>query len=562
MKKLALVIWLALVLPTKVGAQEYEVTSFSSRIEILRNTDLRITETIEANFNIPKHGIFRYIPSKYKVEGKTWDTHLRVERVNERYTLTHEGNNVVIKIGDPNVTSTGPKTYEITYVVENMVLDFSNHDEVYWNVTGADWDTTIDKASVQVVTPWAKIIKSDCFAGVSGTSDRSCRTVGDSWTAGGLGEGKEMTIVVGLDKENLLEWPGWWDRNWREIGKYLLSLAPALIMGSIWYVRGRDLKYIGSNVYVKQEAAIVRKTGVGEREHLPLVYSPIAGLTPAEVGTIIDQRVDLADVTAEILELARLGYVKIKKVDKDYLFERTDKNDEALKDFQKSLLTNITDSVRFAPDVGSTSRQTSLAKMKQKFSKSLDEFKDKLYEHLASARIFDGRPDNIRRIVVGIGAFAGWMTIGIFGAVVLAQGPWGVVLLVSSAIAGVFAYQLPRRTAWGHSLYRQTVGLKYFLGKGKWRYEVAEKYLFLEEVFPLAVSLGVVSKLVSDMKGLGLAAPEYVGGFGGNIGSFHSQISSTLPSVKSGGSGGWSGGSGFSGGSSGGGGGGGGGGSW
>src|SRR3989344_830307 len=203
-----------------------------------------------------------------------------------------------------------------------------------------------------------------------------------------------MTIVVGLDKENLLEWPGWWDRNWREIGKYLLSLAPALIMGSIWYVRGRDLKYIGSNVYVKQEAAIVRKTGVGEREHLPLVYSPIAGLTPAEVGTIIDQRVDLADVTAEILELARLGYIKIKKVNKDYLFERMDKTDETLKDFQKSLLANIIDN-RFAIDGGSlpAGRQvTSLAKMKQKFSKSLDEFKDKLYERLANEGIFDGRP--------------------------------------------------------------------------------------------------------------------------------------------------------------------------
>src|SRR3989344_86292 len=551
MAKYLIAILMVLVAPMGVRAADYEIVNFASRIEVLKNTDLRITEMIEADFNVPKHGIFRYIPE---------NTHLRVEKINEKYTLTREGKNVVLKIGDPNKTLTGSKKYEIVYVVENMVLDFPDHDEVYWNVTGADWDTMIERVSVQVVTPWAKIIKSDCFAGPSGASERNCQTTGSGWTATGLSEGAEMTIVAGVVKDNMLVRPGWWKRNWRGVRNYLLAIAPAVIMGGIWYVRGRDLRYLGSNVYVKQGMGVTRHVAVGEREHLPLVYSPIAGLTPAEVGTIIDQRVDLADVTAEILELARLGYVKIKKVDKDYLFERTDKNDEALKDFQKSLLTNITDSVRFAPDVGSTSRQTSLAKMKQKFSKSLDEFKDKLYEHLASARIFDGRPDNIRRIVVGIGAFAGWMTIGIFGAVVLAQGPWGVVLLVSSAIAGVFAYQLPRRTAWGHSLYRQTVGLKYFLGKGKWRYEVAEKYLFLEEVFPLAVSLGVVSKLVSDMKGLGLAAPEYVGGFGGNIGSFHSQISSTLPSVKSGGSGGWSGGSGFSGGSSGGGGGGGGGG--
>ena len=555
MAKYLIAILMVLVAPMGVRAADYEIVNFASRIEVLKNTDLRITEMIEADFNVPKHGIFRYIPE---------NTHLRVEKINEKYTLTREGKNVVLKIGDPNKTLTGSKKYEIVYVVENMVLDFPDHDEVYWNVTGADWDTMIERVSVQVVTPWAKIIKSDCFAGPSGASERNCQTTGSGWTATGLGEGAEMTIVVGLDKDNMLVRPGWWKRNWWEVRNYLLAIAPAVIMGGIWYVRGRDLRYLGSNVYVKQDMGVTRHVAVGEREHLPLVYSPIAGLTPAEVGTIIDQRVDLADVTAEILELARLGYIKIKKVNKDYWFERMDKTDETLKDFQKSLLANIIDN-RFAIDGGSlpAGRQvTSLAKMKQKFSKSLDEFKDKLYERLANEGIFDGRPDNIRKVVVGIAAFAGWMTIGIVGAVVLMQGMLGMVLLASSVIAAVFAYQLPRRTAWGHALYRQAAGLKYFLGKGKWRYEIAEKHLFLEEVFPLAVSLGVVSKLVSDMKGLGLAAPEYVSGLGGNVGSFHSQISSTLPSVKSNGGGGWSGGSGFSGGSSGGGGGGGGGGSW
>src|SRR3990167_8550629 len=111
MTKYLIAILAVLAMPMGARAADYEITNFSSKIEVLRNTDLRVTETIEANFNVPKHGIFRYIPSKYEVKGKMWDTHLRVEKVNEKYTLTRQGNNQVIKIGDPSVTLTGPKTY-------------------------------------------------------------------------------------------------------------------------------------------------------------------------------------------------------------------------------------------------------------------------------------------------------------------------------------------------------------------------------------------------------------------------------------------------------------------
>jgi uncharacterized membrane protein len=106
--------------------------------------------------------------------------------------------------------------------------------------------------------------------------------------------------------------------------------------------------------------------------------------------------------------------------------------------------------------------------------------------------------------------------------------------------------------------------LKYFVGKGQWRYAIAEKHLFLEEILPLAISLGVVNKLSRDMQGLQLEPPKYMGNLAyADFGSFGTSVGRTLAFTPgSSGSGGWSGGSGFSGGGSGGGFGGGGGGSW
>ena len=115
---------------------------------------------------------------------------------------------------------------------------------------------------------------------------------------------------------------------------------------------------------------------------------------------------------------------------------------------------------------------------------------------------------------------------------------------------------MPKRTAWGYSLFRQVTGLRYFIDKGKWREEIAEKNLFFEEILPLAVALGVIDKLAKEMKDLGAIPPSYLNGFTASAFAFDlsrfssSAAGSLVSSPKSSWSGhsSWSGGSGFSGG--------------
>ncbi len=275
---------------------------------------------------------------------------------------------------------------------------------------------------------------------------------------------------------------------------------------------------------------------------------------------------------AEVVELARLGYLKINKTEekvflgktKKYEFVRLKKADKNLKDYQKFLLDKLFEK--------SKNNKIKLSELSNKFYKHLAEYKKKLYENLVENKIFDGNPDKIRtKYLILFVVLFGLTSILRFGFIISTGNFGPLVLSMLTFIPGVFlAVSMPRKSAKGYALSRQIEGLKFYLKKGKWRHKIAEKHLFLEEVLPLAISLGVVRQLTKDMQKLAIEPPSYFAGvttasLAGDLNGFGSSASSIFVSSPSAsGAGTWSGGSGFTsgGGSVGGGFGGGGGGSW
>jgi uncharacterized membrane protein len=210
----------------------------------------------------------------------------------------------------------------------------------------------------------------------------------------------------------------------------------------------------------------------------------------------------------------------------------------------------------------SGSSASQLSKMTGHFQSDLTAFREKLYSGLTAAGFFGSRPDHLQCWGIAAAVILVLIFTPIANLFSLSQSvwPWG---FLSGSIAVLFGYRMGYRTARGHALYRQLTGLKYFVGKGKWRYEIAEKHLFIEEILPLAISLGVVGQLSKDMQNLQMQPPKYLGNLSYvDFGHFRSGLGRTLAAAPAGTSSGWSGRSGFSGGSMGGGFGGGGGRSW
>ncbi len=566
-KKIFFLIVIGLIIgPKNVLAADYQIESFSSEIELNQDLSLTVKEKIETNFLVAKHGIYRVIPYIYNHKGKTIKANLNIVSITDEngqdvdYSVTNYNESKKVKIGDADKTVIGKKEYRIEYKMDQVVLDYGNGPEIYWNITGSEWESSIKKATAVVMSNFGDITKTECFG---------CKSSFDKNQANFEGT-KGLTIVVQIDKNNQLKTAGFLKKiinfivgNWG----YLIAIAPTLLMIFFWYKKGRDKKYLTENIYTKPEDQKEKNVSLFERPHLPLVYSPIADLSPAEIGTILDQRTDIGDIVAEIVELARLGFLKIKKIETkglfgikntDYELIKLDKKTDKLNKFQINLLTSLFE----------RKTEIKISDLKNHFYKKIKGLKDDLSEILKEKNISDGNWQKIlakwSALIIILNLISIFLITTVFVKNTGNDRPI-IIAVFGMILSAFFAAKMPRRTAWGYSLYRQVIGLKYYVSKGKWREEIMEKNLFLEEMLPLAISLGVVNKLANDMKDLGMEPPKYFEGvainsFAHDLSNFNSVMATNLATTPSGNSS-WSGGSGFSGGG-GGGFGGGGGGSW
>lgn len=570
----------SLALAPKSPIPEIEViTQFSSEITINQDTSLSITEKIVYFTPVDKHGIYRYIPEKYHLNGLIATNRVSDISVKDNfgvempYQMSQENGNVTLKIGDPNATFVGSRIYVISYKVDKAIMRQNGFDELYWDITGEGWQFPIEIAKVTIHSPFAPVTESKCFTGVVGATATDCLFgVGPdtiAFTTKPTKYGENFTVALKLDQNNSLAFPSSIENIIETIkNNWFLGLIflPGLLMFVTWYKKGRDWRFLSPNVFNLDPDQPQGLRPLFESINTPMVYEPLKDLTPGEAGAMLDEKVDNSDIVAEIIELARKKYLKIERVEKkgflqfghDYLFTKL-KESEKLVGVQEYLFGRIFQS----------GESVTLSKLKGSFYTHMAKAKEMINKDLKDRKLFTGNPNNVR----GIWFIAAILLICLVFAISIsdmgflgAVWPFGIFFL--SALAAVlFAWNMPQKTAVGTNLALQVKGLRETIRLGKWREEIKEKHLFIEEILPFAISLGVIGKLTKDMAGLNIEPPKYLAGgyigsshaWGGFVNDFSSSVSSGLsynPSSSS------RGGSGFSGGSSGGGGGGGGGGSW
>ena len=257
----------------QTGAER--ITSYDTGIVIQRDGSILVTERIVYTFGSnQRHGIIREIPVRLRYNG-SYD---RIYRVDVRsvhspdapgqYTVENNGSYVSIRIGDPNRTVTGEHTYWITYLVRGSLNAFADHDELYWNAVGNQWDVPIGRATVRVSAP-AAVTRAACFAGPAGATG-SCQQAGIAngvahFTQAGLGPHEGLTVVVAIPK-GVVASPGPILRErWSLQQAFALTpvsggvsgglLAILLILGAVVLVRGRDRRSTLSAAHLPGGAA-------------------------------------------------------------------------------------------------------------------------------------------------------------------------------------------------------------------------------------------------------------------------------------------------------------------
>ena len=140
-------------------SRDYTIDSYDINLIVNEDNTFNITEKIDAYFNVGKHGIFRKIPLRNEVirlDGSKSNNRAKITDIQisgDKFTTYNESGNKVVKIGDPNRTLTGAKSYTICYSYNIGKDTGKNYDELYFNLIGNEWDTTISNISFTITMP-------------------------------------------------------------------------------------------------------------------------------------------------------------------------------------------------------------------------------------------------------------------------------------------------------------------------------------------------------------------------------------------------------------------------
>lgn len=473
------------------------IRNFDVHLGIQRDAGLDVTETIDADFNAPKHGILREIPVHYYVGMHQYSLRVRLLGVDDgagrdyESSVSHEENLMKIRVGSPDFTVRGPVRYRIRYRVERAILWEGNHAwekgnsaVLRWNATGTEWQVPIEAAKVTVGLPRDFNdfeVVSDAWTGFYNARGKNFtkRTVDArtlEFTTGRLQPREGITVEIAMPADAVTE-PGWWkELRWWLTDNFPYGVFPATLLACLlgWLFRGRDLPGTGTIV---------------------VNYESPDDLRPAEVGTLVDEKVDLRDISATIIDLAVRGYLRIEAMEKgswfssgnDYRFIKL-KPAKGLKSFEQRLYNQIFNS----------GDQVSLGDLQEKFFPVLPRVRDDLYRGLSQDHYFDGNPDTVRGAFLGLGIM---LVLAVLGAACVIQFALvGRVFILPVIIAGVlsiltvvfFSRIMPRKTSKGRIAWERIAGLQEYIGRAEVeQIREQERQGVFERLLPYAIVFGL-----------------------------------------------------------------------
>lgn len=369
------VVFLLLVtIPDPVMALEaFEITAFDIVMDVESDNSYEITETIDVKFLEQRHGIIRSIPLKTYRGAPTAITEVKVSGY--KSSTSKGSGDLNIKIGDQNEYAGENERYTISYVYSIGDDGLHDMDELYFNLIGTGWDCPISNITFTIKMP--KRFDDDKLNftyGKKGSTENDAvswivegRTI-TGLLNGSLGPNEALTVALPLPQ------------GYFEDAK---SLNDGFIDRFGWILSA--LAFIGG---------IFIWTAMGKKKQsFPTVeFYPPQGTTSADVGFLIDGRVDPFDITSLIIYWADKGYLSIteqtkKKLigtKKSFLLTKLREMGNEVKPYERKMFSEM-----FSYGNGI---QVYTEELSNRFYKTADEVKHLVknnYESDPETRIFD-----------------------------------------------------------------------------------------------------------------------------------------------------------------------------
>ncbi|WET83473.1 DUF2207 domain-containing protein [Amycolatopsis sp. QT-25] len=393
----------------------------------------------------------------------------------------------------------------LEYKVDGAVADVGGAQQVRWQVASG-WDGELSRVSASFSAPTRETPTVDCFAGPLG-SDRQCSLAEIDHSGvvrveqDKLAAGERVDLVVQLPAGTV---PA--NARFEQIasvgGAFALTTVAGLGFGAlalfsilgalaVWLLRRRD------------KGALTAGTGPVDvllRDGDRVSFASPDGVLPGQVGTVVDETVDVVDVSGTVVDLAVRNYLWIAEVRGagavDWQLTRRNAPDEHLVAFEREIYTALlpegTDSVL-------------LSELRGRGTVDLRVAGEAMYADVAGKGWFSRRPDKGRSKLTWAGV--GLVALGLAGTVVLTFTAGHALLGVAVVLAGVAALLgsswVPPRTSRGRRLVGQVRGLLEYLHTVEVAdIPVADRELVFSRSLPYAIVLGAAEHWLRTFEGL------------------------------------------------------------
>jgi predicted membrane protein DUF2207 len=379
----------------------------------------------------------------------------------------------------------------ITYTVDGVVQQVDGHQQVRWQVASG-WDATLRLLRASFLSP-KQPQSVICLAGKFGTDTKCEQALTDHGQVlrvveSDLDAGDRVDLAVQLPAGTVEANAAFDDTATTTaafaitmpsgigLGLLVLSLLAGFVL--LLLARGRDAKALATDVGPVE--LLVRN---GDR----VSFASPDGVLPGQIGTVVDEKVDVADVTATVVDLAVRNYLSIRAVTQpdgspDWQLVRRNPPDAALTGYERAVYDAVL----------GDAESVSLATLRVT-PPNLSAARDGLYADVVSRQWFARRPDHDRTRWVVVGAVLA--VLGIAATVVLAltvgHALLGVAVLIAGIALALGARSMPARTRRGSVLVQQVRGLLgYLRADDPGDVPAVDKEMVLSRSLPYAVVLG------------------------------------------------------------------------
>lgn len=449
------------------------------------------------------------------------NTYTQTNGGNEPYTFTvdDQGDQYVIRWYFPSTNQ--PETYTLSYKVHDGLRYYEGGDQVWWKAIYSDRQFPVLSGRVRVMVPDPAVIQQ--YAAYIGGEDARGRA-----TAELLDDNRTIlftlgsTLQAGEDFEVRVQFtpgvvagaaPSWqqqadaaaaqqaadaaYRQQWEPLANVLfgalgllLFFGGPLLVYLLWYKRGRD----------KPVARVA--------DYLP---EPPDSVRPGLAGTLIDDKADMQDIVATIVDLAHRKAISITedkqegmwKMSTDFIYRR-ERTDVELAPYEKELLSGLfgaKDEVR-------------LSDLKNKFYQNIPDIKKAMYDDLIKLNYYRESPETVRTQYGCAGAFlvALSVVVGVVSLLFVADfaaaaliPPFG--LFVTAIALILVANAMPRKTDEGAEIVARLKAFREYLRNIDKYTDVAAQKEIWDRWLPFAIAFGIDKDYIRKFEAVDAPAP-------------------------------------------------------